>query len=158
MIRNSSLCRSWRRFVWLSARAFVSEQSFPRVTTAYLWTLAICETTYNYIVLYTNTEGLDFLAELPLWVFVVGVAMGMPRKSASPFSPIKPFALFIDQVRPMAFGLVLVTLSAMIFGQHFSIAIGVIVGAFIIYGMRSAILQSRLVQTQHELVNARQSP
>jgi len=133
------------------------ERQFFSVLTTFLWVWTICESIYNHLVLQFNDAGvLDSLVDVPFLVFLIATAV--INRSPAPMREgghRKPLVIFVDQVRPVLLALTLVALSGMVAGQHFRVAMGVIVGAFAIYGVRSAMLQSRLMRTQIDLEDAR---
>jgi diguanylate cyclase (GGDEF)-like protein len=129
---------------------------FFQTMVVYLWVYGICASIYNHVVARFYDAGiLDVLVDIPL-LLLAGMVAFAPTPHAGGEAPQqrKPAGLMIDNVRPILLGLALVMLSATVAQAHFKIAISAILGAFVIYGIRSAILQSRLLNTQMLLETA----
>jgi diguanylate cyclase (GGDEF)-like protein len=150
--------------VFATARMMVSPRGtehrrFFQVLTAFLWTYGICATIYNHIVASAFDAGLlDILVDIPFIVLgLIAFFVGRLPAEEDHGRHRTPVALFIDNARPILLGLALIMLSAVVAHSHFRIAMGSILGAFVIYGVRSAILQSRLISTQMLLETANNS-
>lgn len=142
---------------WAACPGGTREQWFFRLLAIYLCASVVCQTIYNYLVLKYNDAGVwDVLTDVPFLVFVAAEALPRPQELDPPMGPTrKPVLLVVDNARPVLLGLALVGLSAMAIRQHFALAMGVIIGSFVVYGMRSAVLQGQFVQAQTELEKAR---
>lgn len=147
--------------VFATARMLVSPRNtayrrFFQVLVAFLWTYGICAGIYNHIVARALDAGaLDALVDLPL-LLLAGLA-AFPAELPVTRDAIQeqaPFAVFIDNARPTLLGLGLVLLGAVVATQHFKIAMATILGAFVLYGARSAMLQMQLLNTQRLLETA----
>lgn len=147
--------------VFATARMLVSPRNtayrrFFQVLVAFLWTYGICAGIYNHIVAATIDAGtLDALVDLPL-LLLAGLAAFTAELPATRMETEEqgPIAVFIDNARPTILGLALVLLGAVVGTQHVKTAMATILGAFVLYGARSAILQMRLLNTQKLLETA----
>ncbi|HTX77440.1 MAG TPA: GGDEF domain-containing protein [Terracidiphilus sp.] len=142
---------------WAASPAGTRERRFFQVLAIYLWASALCQTEYNYLVVKYHDAGVwDILTDIAFLLFVVVAAFPQPEHPDPALQPLRrPVLVVVDHARPVLLGLALVALSAMVIRQHFALATGVIFGSFLVYGMRSAVLQSRFVQAQTELEKAR---
>ena len=135
------------------------ERRFSFILFVYLWTYSIGTLWYNHTVGLTNSAStFDFVLDIPFIALTLGaIFFASPALSRQPVfaEPHIQFSTFVDNTRPIALGLVLVALSAIIAGQHLDIALGFIFGSFLLYGARSALLQSRFRQSQIQLEQAR---
>jgi diguanylate cyclase (GGDEF)-like protein len=140
---------------WVASPLGTRERRFHMVLAIYLAASAICQTEYNYLVVKYNDAGVwDILTDLPFVLFAVAAAFSGREDPAS--RPTRRSILVaVDHARPVLLGLSVVALSAMAIRQHFALATGIIVGSFLVYGVRSAVLQSRFVQSQTDLEKAR---
>lgn len=142
---------------WAASPRGGRERQFFQVLMIYLWALAICQTEYNHLVLKYNGAGiLDVLTDFPFLLFVFLAAFLVPAE-AGPAEEVsrRPILMVLDHARPVLLGLALVALSAMVVRKHFAISISIIFASFVVYGIRSAVLQSRYVQSQLALEEAR---
>lgn len=128
----------------------VAFRRFFQILTAFLWLYGISAAIYNHIVAaFIDAGRLDVLVDIPLAVFVYLALFVTTPEADRKTTPVRTrMALFLDSVRPIVLGLALVILSLVVAREHFKTAIVAILGAFAIYGMRSAMLQSRLLSTQ----------
>jgi diguanylate cyclase (GGDEF)-like protein len=147
--------------VFAVARLLVSakgtpERRFFQILAGFLWTYAISAAIYNHIVVVQTDAGLvDVLVDLPfLFLALAGLLASIPGRSPTHPGLRKPLALFIDNARPLAFGLAIVALSSAIARRHLETSIVAVLGAFALYGVRSAMLQSRYLQAQQSLEQA----
>lgn len=133
------------------------DRQFFRMLTTYLWVYAICASVYNHLfAVYASAGPSDVVPDLPF--LYLALAAGFFQFSADSNVPgprRNAFALFTNNARPVVLGLALVALSLLVGRQHFALATGMILGAFVIYGMRSAVLQNHLLEAQQELEQAR---
>jgi diguanylate cyclase (GGDEF)-like protein len=133
------------------------EQRFFAILTAFLWVYAIAASIYNHIEAVVEDAGVwDVLGDVPFAILVVAVLY--LSASSAPSLDHKRRMLstsFIDNARPVLLGLSLVALSAWIAREHFQVAIATIFGAFVVYGIRSAMLQNRFSHTEAALEQAR---
>ncbi len=149
--------------VFATARLLVSvkdtpERRFFQVLAGFLWAYGISAAVYNHIVVVQTDAGLlDVLVDLPFVLLVFAGAMAsFPQGRSSEPGIRKPLALFIDNARPLAFGTAIVALSSVIAPQHLQTSVVAVLGAFALYGVRSAMLQSRYLQAQQSLEEAMQ--
>ena len=148
--------------VLATARLLISprrsaEHRFFAIATSYLWVYAVCATIYNHIEAVVDDAGVfDALVGPPFIVLVLATWFWAPATTSSSDRTERSLpASFIDNARPVLLGLSVVALSAWITRDHFRVAIGTIFGAFVIYGIRSAMLQNRFVRTETDLERAR---
>ncbi len=142
---------------WILSPARTRERRFYQTLAFYLCASAICETIYNYLVVKYNDAGVwDVLVDVPFCLFVVAAALSRTENTGlDERTSRRSILVMVDHARPVLLGLALVALSIFVMRQHFALATSVIVGTFLVYGMRSAVLQSRFVQSQTELEKAR---
>jgi diguanylate cyclase (GGDEF)-like protein len=139
------------------------ERQFFKILSSYLWLYAVCITLYNHLIAVTDitashltlTNALATLANVPFLVLAVSTFL-FSRPDQCELEPAEKthISLLINNARPIFLGLALVALSAYVAPQHLKVALGFIFGAFVIYGIRSALLQSRLQQTRSALEKA----
>jgi diguanylate cyclase (GGDEF)-like protein len=139
------------------------ERQFFKILSGYLWLYAICITLYNHFIGVSDvivnhptlTNALATLANVPFLALALSTLL-LARPDPSSFEQTEKthISLLINNARPIFLGLALVALSAYVAPQHLEVALGFIFGAFVIYGIRSALLQSRLQQTRTALEKA----
>ncbi len=135
-----------------------AERSFFRILSVYLWSFAICAGVYNRVAGgASGASALDVIVDLPFMLLVILVSVEVvPQSRRTSVGKHRPLALLIDNARPVLLGLALVVLSAIVARRSFGIAVGVILGAFLLYGLRSTMLQSRLVRARQDLEDAKE--
>jgi diguanylate cyclase (GGDEF)-like protein len=148
--------------VLATARLLISqrrsaEYRFFAIATSYLWVYAVCASVYDHIEAVVDDAGVfDALVGPPFIVLILAMWFWPAATASNSDRTARRLpASFIDNARPLLLGLSVVALSGWIARGHFRIAIGTIFGAFVIYGIRSAMLQSRFVRTEAELEQAR---
>jgi diguanylate cyclase (GGDEF)-like protein len=134
-----------------------AERRFFKALSVYLWLYAIVASIYNHIVATPSDAGvLDALVDAPFAVLTLMAWLYWPVVSVASEGKNRrrPLALLVDNARPILLGLALVALSGWTARTHLDLAIGMIFGAFVVYGLRSAMLQHRYSQTQKALEQA----
>ena len=133
------------------------ERRFFVVLNYFLWSYLACAAVYNHIVAArTDAGALDVLIDLPFLGLACSTLLSHVPVTGPQAKKLKPLAMFIDNARPVAFGFAILALSAVIARQHFAVGMTAAFGAFLLYGVRSAMLQSRFLQTQVALEQAMQ--
>lgn len=142
---------------WACSPRRTRERRFYETLAIYLCAMAICQTIYNHLVVQYNDAGVwDVLTDIPFGLFAFTAALPWVTETDEDKRPARrPVMVMVDHARPVLLGLALVALSTMVIRQHFALATSFIVGTFLVYGIRSAVLQSRFVQAQTELEKAR---
>ncbi len=142
---------------WVASPWRSREQWFYRVLAIYLVATAIFQPIYNYLVVKYNDAGVwVVLTDLPFCIFVVAAAFPRPEDTEQEERPSRrPIMVMVDHGRPVLLGLALAGLSLLVIRQHFELATSFIVASFLVYGVRSAVLQNQFVQSQTELEKAR---
>ena len=139
------------------------ERRFFRILTGYLWLYAICVTLYNHLAVsagFADTHPilvniLASLANLPIVALALAaIILAVPSRRTPSSTEKTPLHLLADNARPIFISLALVALSAVVAHQHLRLALTFIFGAFVIYGIRSALLQSKIEHTRMELEKA----
>jgi diguanylate cyclase (GGDEF)-like protein len=139
------------------------ERRFFQILSGYLWVYIVCITFFNHVLVNgpigtshpTLTNILAALACVPtLTLALAAVLLATPARRTLEPEEKTALALLIYNSRPIFLGLALVTLCAVIARQHLLLALGFIFGAFVLYGIRSALLQSRIQQTRSALEKA----
>ena len=139
------------------------ERRFFQILAGYLWLFTICVTLYNHLAVsvgFVNrhpvlAELLASLALVPcLALSLAAIALAAPSQRKPLPMERTSLHLLADNARPIFISLALVALSAVVAQQHLRLALGFIFGAFAIYGIRSALLQSKIQHTRMELEKA----
>jgi diguanylate cyclase (GGDEF)-like protein len=132
------------------------EWRFLRVLSSFLAVYGLFATVYNHIVIVYTIPLLDGMLDVPFVLLALTAATARAtRVSHRDLRSRTTLALVIDNARPVLLGLVLVLLSVWVAQEHFAIAMVVVIGAFVVYGVRSTSLQNRLVRSQIALEDAR---
>jgi diguanylate cyclase (GGDEF)-like protein len=142
---------------WMASPGLTRERRFHRDLAIYLCATAIFQPIYNYLVLKYNYAGVwDVLTDLPFCIFVAVAALPRAVDTGLDERPSgRPILVMVDHGRPVLLGLAVVALSTLVIRQHFVLATSFIVATFLVYGVRSAVLQSQFLQSQAELEKAR---
>lgn len=137
------------------------ERRFYQVLCGYLWIYGLLTALYNHITVATNeqTGQYDLLTTLPFVFLTLGAVylFGRPANGGKTVQSFrrKPLTLFIDNASPIFFTVALLALGAALVRQHFYIGMSGIVVALAVYGIRATLLQSRYMQAQQDLQDAR---
>jgi diguanylate cyclase (GGDEF)-like protein len=146
----------------VGARASV-ERRFFQILTVYLWVYIVCITFFNHVLVGTQigahyptlTDILTTLACIPIVTLALAtILLAVPAKRTLASAEKTPLALFVDNAWPIFLGMALITLCAVVAQQHLRLALGFIFGGFVVYGIRAAMLQSRIQQTRIALEKA----
>jgi diguanylate cyclase (GGDEF)-like protein len=133
------------------------DRRFFQTLCLFLWTYALCAGLYNYVSVAAAPHTLaDLLVDLPF--LLLFAAARLPSSSPDTTAPPLPktqLALFIDNASPIFYTLALLALGALVARQHFVIGIAAILVALAVYGIRTTTLQSRFLQSQHDLQQVR---
>jgi diguanylate cyclase (GGDEF)-like protein len=139
------------------------ERRYLAILTGYLWLYGISIAIFNHLVILSSFQAnhpvlsnvLASVADLPfLALALAALLLPNPVWHAQGAEEKTSLALLVDNARPIFFGFSLVILSAIVARRHLAVALGFIIGAFVVYGIRSALLQSRLQQTRIALEKA----
>jgi diguanylate cyclase (GGDEF)-like protein len=133
------------------------ERRFFQILCGFLWIYAICVGIYNYsdFVKQRNTI-VDAIADIPFLFLAIAAFFPAVRDGEGKLSaPKKPLTLFIDSAVPIFYTAVLIALGIAVIRSHFYIGIIAIIVALAVYGIRTTTLQSRYMQSQHALQEAR---
>lgn len=135
-----------------------AERRFFTILTGFLWVYALCSGIYDQIEITADDAGVwDALVDIPL--MGIGLAaLYIPDGMAGVYRKGRRFtSALIDNARPGLLGLAVVAVSVWIgtAKSHNRVAVAGIVGAFMLYGIRAAILQNRFSQTEAALEQAR---
>ena len=133
------------------------ERRFFLILCGFLWTYAICAGTYNYVSSITDEHTMvDVLADIPFLFLAVVAWLPMDQREETTHNATKkPMALFIDNACPIFYTLALLTLGFAVVRPHFYIGVTAIIVALAVYGIRTTVLQSRYMQSQQALQEAR---
>jgi diguanylate cyclase (GGDEF)-like protein len=129
------------------------ERRFFRILVTFLWTYTVFSAIYNRIVEVQLDAGmLDLIVDIPFALLIVAATRAWrPIGFSGQIRSRKPFAMLIDNGRPLAFALALVALGGVVAHSHFLTGMAGVLLAFAVYGLRSTILQSRYLQAQQAL-------
>ena len=134
------------------------ERRFYRLLFVFLAVYAIGTGLYNHLAMAeTAHDPPDLLATAP-FVLLAVLAMTRPpdeENSSSNDGRNAPAAMFIDTASPIFFTLALLTLGLVVLREQFATGIVAIAVGLVIYGVRTTILQTRYLQAQRELQQAR---
>lgn len=134
------------------------KRRFYLVLCSFLWVYTLCAFLYNHLTvsLNENTGVYDLLEELPLLFLALATVFFFTQHKEEPQSAQrKPLALYIENASPIFFTVALLALGAVLVRQHFYIGMSGIVLALAVYCVRATLLQSRYMQAQQELQEAR---
>lgn len=133
------------------------ERRFVAVLTSFLWLYAVALGVYNRVAGVENITGVfDVLVDLPFVALGLGViAIPAPAPRTGRTGARAAMLLLLENGRSILLGLFVVSLSAVVAESHLRVALGFIFGAFVIYGIRSALLQSSIQRTRLALEQAR---
>lgn len=143
---------------FLIGRRGTVERRFSLILTLNLWAYSATAFWYNHVVGVVNgASPFDFLLDIPFLGLACGAAFAAApaTDSTSVNRRQRPLSIFLDNARPIGLGLAIVALSALVATSHPHVATGFIFGAFLLYGFRSALLQSRFLQAESALEEAR---
>ncbi len=133
------------------------------ILTGYLWLYALSIGIYNHLVIMTGFQTqhpalsnvLLSVADVPFLALALAIFLfPNPVQRSLGQDEKTPFALLVDNIRPIFFGFSLVILSVIVAKRHLAVSLSFIIGAFVAYSIRSALLQSRLQQTRIALEKA----
>lgn len=126
---------------------------FYRFLLLYSSLYAVTSAIYNhYVGKYSLTNGLDALNDIPSAALALAAFFAPAADTTPSLRGSRPTLVrLIDNARPVLLSLSLIGLSAMVALRHFAIAVGFIFGAFILYSLRAARLQSKIEHAQAAL-------
>jgi diguanylate cyclase (GGDEF)-like protein len=140
--------------VRLLARPAEGRKRFYDALCVYLWVYGFTALVLGYVELKLNwPQGLHDVAwALPILAFLVALVLlpGQREKSASGERG-HSLAAVIDSLSPVLFILSIVIMGVRIAPQHRLIGLTSIAAAVTLYGLRSAFLQGKYMQSQREL-------
>ncbi|MGA2651653.1 MAG: GGDEF domain-containing protein [Terracidiphilus sp.] len=130
-----------------------SDRYYFRFLLLYTSLYAVTSGIYNhYVGKYSLTNGMDALNDIPSAALALG-AIFAPLADTSPArrASRRTLVRLIENTRPVFLSLALIGLSTIVAMRNFAVAFGFIFGAFILYSLRAARLQSRIETAQAEL-------
>jgi diguanylate cyclase (GGDEF)-like protein len=131
------------------------EKRFLQILSMYLWLYAICVGINNHVfAAYSLSAPVDFVIDLP-FAAITFATLFTAVGEVQEFDLRGPLAFLLDNARPLVLGLSLVLLAIWVAQDALQIAMGSILAAFVVYGIRSSYLQSRYHQAQVALERAR---
>jgi diguanylate cyclase (GGDEF)-like protein len=131
------------------------ERRFLQILSIYLWLYAICVGINNHaFAAYSLAAPVDFVIDVP-FAFVMFATLLFPLEEIQEADSRGPLAFLLDNARPLVLGLSLLLLAVWVAKDAMHIAMGSILAAFAVYGIRSSYLQSRYQQSQIALERAR---
>jgi diguanylate cyclase (GGDEF)-like protein len=133
------------------------EKRFFQILCSFLWIYAVCAAIYNYVSFVTDGHTfVDVMADIPFLFLTAMVLLPAAQKEDDARRAAKkPITLFIDNARPIFYTLALSALGITIIRTHFYIGITAIIVSLVVYGIRTITLQSRYMQSQQALQEAR---
>ena len=131
---------------------------FDRSMLAFAVIYGLMATIYNHVL--TNASGVtepgphDVIIDIP-FLLLAGIAGG-PGSDRSVAPGRRSFvAIFVDSAGPIFFTSMVLTFGAIVAPHHVALGVCGIILALMIYGARSALLQSLYLHTQEALAEAR---
>lgn len=130
-----------------------ADRFFFRVLLLYTSLYAVTSGIYNhYLGKYSLTNGADALNDIPSAAIALAAVLAPAAVAHASSSAGRPMPLrIINNARPVVLSLALIGLSAAVAQQHFVVAFAFIFGAFIVYSLRAAMLQTKVEQAQTAL-------
>ena len=143
----------------LSCAPKTEERRLYGALSTFLWLYAFCAAVYNWLdARALNQFGArDLLVDLPFLAFVVMVLAlsAWPLRDSMPRVRKTSLTIFIENGTAVFFTFALLALGASVMKEHFRIGLGSIALALLLYGLRATLLQSRYVESQQALQEAR---
>ena len=148
-------CASTLRVFALPRQA--EERRFFLTLCGFLWTYAVCACIYNYVSSITDGHSMiDVLVDIPFLLLAAASLLPIARnEEIAHIARKKPITLFIDNASPIFYTLALLVLGIAVVQSHFYVGISAIIVAIAVYGIRTIMLQSRYMQSQQALQEAR---
>ena len=134
------------------------KRRFYELLAILLWLYAICAGVYNLLDVHAVNEfgARDLLVDLPfLFLAVAVLALPGSSRGAIPESGKSSLAIFIENGSTVFVTFALLALGASVMRNHFKIGISSIAVALVLYGLRATLLQSRYMESQQALQEAR---
>jgi len=130
-----------------------SDRYFFRFLLLYTSLYAVTSGIYNhYVGKYSLTNGMDALNDIPSAALALAAIFAPPSDTSQSRQASRPALVrLIDNTRPVFLSLALIGLSAVVAVRDFAVAFAFIFGAFILYSLRAARLQSKIEHAQAEL-------
>jgi diguanylate cyclase (GGDEF)-like protein len=127
-----------------------SDRYFFRFLLLYTSLYAATSGIYNhYVGKYSLTNGMDALNDIPSAALALAAIFAPAAETYGSHRASRPTLVrLIDNARPVLLSLALIGLSAVVAIRHFAVAFAFIFGAFIVYSLRAAQLQSKIEHAQ----------
>lgn len=141
----------------VSPRRSAARQFFA-ILSAFLCVYAVSASIYNHIeAIAEDAFALDAIVDLPFALLILATVFWTATSADSSTDRRRRMlpSSFIDNARPVLLGLCLVAFGAWIARPHFRFAFAAIFGAFVVYGIRSVVLQNRFSHTETALEQVR---
>jgi diguanylate cyclase (GGDEF)-like protein len=133
------------------------ERRFFRILCSFLWVYGVCAAIYNYDAVMTQGHTVtDLLVDLPFLFLAVAMLLPVTRKEDMTLAVRRgPLAIFLGNASPIFYTLPLLALGLATVRLHFYVGMVAIVIGLVVYGIRTTALQSRYLQAQQALQEAR---
>ena len=131
---------------------------FYKVLSTYLCIYAVCIgfLNYGYLAFAGKTGYFDLFVDIPFLYLAIAAVRSSPRPAELQPSPDRrSLIVFADNISPIFFTAALISLCFAVLRTNFYAGLISMVIAFAVYSIRATALQSRFMQTQQELVEAR---
>jgi diguanylate cyclase (GGDEF)-like protein len=143
----------------LSCPRKTEAHQFYSLLSIFLWIYAICAGAYNFLdVSSLSAFGIrDLLVDLPFLVLAVMILINTAQPAREPERDVhkSSLSIFIENGSTVFFTFALLALGASVMKTSFTIGISAIAFALLLYGLRATLLQSRYIQSQQALQEAR---
>lgn len=134
------------------------QRHFYRILCSFLWVYGAAVLLYNHMIDATQNHPkfYDLLVDIP-FLLLAGYACVVPARSRDTLVPRRKgqLSLFIDNVSPIFFTLAMLALGFTVMRDHAAIGTATIIAATVVYGVRATLIQSRYIQSQEALQEAR---
>lgn len=132
------------------------DRYYFRSLLLYCGLYALCSGIYNHHNgKYSMTNGMDALNDIPSAALALAAIFAPAAIAASSTrASRRTLVRVIDNARPVFLSLALIGLSAVVALRHFAVAFAFIFGAFILYSLRTSMLQSKAEHAQAALEQA----
>ena len=144
--------------LWAASR-HAPERGFLKLLCLFLWLYGLCAAFNNHFFsIYSISGSVDFVLDIPFAILFLAAALNPPAFRHDPEDVKQQTAggMILDNARLVVLGLALILLAGWVARTRLNVATAVVFGAFIVYGIRSSVLQSRYMRTQSALEEARE--
>jgi diguanylate cyclase (GGDEF)-like protein len=136
--------------IQLSVADDPAEQRFLYAAVVHTWIGGAVITIHNHIPRYAALRGIDFGFILPPLILIAVALWPVPERIRN-YRPSLRAARIAQAGGPCLMGLALVLLGIGVYRIHFYVGLSSIICSMLLYGLRNALVQGRLLETEEEL-------